>query len=117
MEGGRTDITGDEEVETRHEGPTAGAATDPGVSNLVWDPQDPLFEFNDENSGVTQTPVAASTPVVAQIEDEMPELEDASPEEPPQVGLPRSPGTSTSLVMLPKGFIPDYSDMPLSGFS
>ena len=61
--------------------------------------------------------MAGLTPVVAQIEDEMLELEDASPEEPPQMGLPRSPGTSASPVMLPKGFVPDYSNMPLSRFS
>ena len=77
MEGGRTDIVGDKEVEIRDEGLIAGAVIDPGVGDLVWDPQDLLFEFNDENLGVTQTPVAALTPVVVQIEDEMPELEDA----------------------------------------
>ena len=117
MEGGRTDITGDEEVETRNEEPTAGAAIDPGVGNLVWDPQDLLFEFNNENLGATQTPVAALTPVVAQIEDEMQELVDASPEESPQVSLPRSPGTSTSPVMPIRRFTPDYSDVPLVRFS
>ena len=45
------------------------------------------------------------------------ELEDANPEEPSQMGLPWSLGTSTSPEMLPKGFVPDYSDMPLSRFS
>ena len=96
MEGGRTDIMGDEEVETRNEGPTTRALINPGVGDLVWDPQDPLFEFNDENLGMTQTPVAASTPVAVRIKDEMPELEDASPKDPPQVSLPRNPGTQTS---------------------
>ena len=91
--------------------------TNPGVCDLVWDPQDLLFKFNNENSGTTKTPVAALTPVATQIKDEMPELEDVSPEEPPQMGLSKSPGTSTSPVMLPKGFVPDYSDMPLSRFS
>ena len=43
----------------------------------------------------------------------MPELEDANPEEPPQVDLPQSLGT---LGMLPKGSVPDYSDVPLSRF-
>ena len=61
--------------------------------------------------------MATLTPVVAQIKDEMLELEDASPEEPSQMGLPQSPGTSASPVMLPKGFMPDYFDMPLSRFS
>ena len=117
MEGGRTNIAGDEEVEIRDEGPIAGVTTDPGVGDLAWDPQDPLFKFNDKNPGATQTPVAASTPVVAWIEDEMPELEDADPEGPPQVSLPRSPGTSTSLVMPLRRFTPDYSDVPLVRFS
>ena len=88
MEGGRTNITGDEEVETRNEGPTVRASIDPGVGDLVWDPQDLLFEFNNENLGMTQTPVAASTPVVVGIKDEMPELEDAGPNDPLQVSLP-----------------------------
>ena len=61
--------------------------------------------------------MAALTPVAAETEDEMPELEDVSPEEPSQMGLPWSPGTSTSPVTLPKGFVPDYSDMPLTRFS
>ena len=100
-----------------NEGPATWAATSPGAGDLDWDPRDVLFKFNNENSGTTQTPVAASTPIAAQIEDEMPELEDVSPEEPPQMGLPESPGTSASPVTLPKGFMPDYSDVPLSGFS
>ena len=104
-------------METRDEGPTTRVTTSPGASDLDWDPQDPLFKFNDENLGATQIPVAALTPVVAETKDEMLELEDASPEEPSQMGFPWSPGTSTSPVMLPKGFVPDYSNMPLSGFS
>ena len=103
MEGGRTNITGDEEVETRNEGPTVRASIDPGVGDLVWDPQDQLFKFNNENLGMTQTPVAASTLVVAGIKDEMLELEDMGPEDPPQVSLPRSPGTQTSPVIPPRG--------------
>ena len=35
VEGGRTDITGDEEVETKNEGPTTRTTIDPGVGNLV----------------------------------------------------------------------------------
>ena len=117
IKGGRTDITGDEEVETRDEGPTTWAVTGPRAGDLDWEPWDPLIEFNDENSGITQIPVAASTPVAAETEGEMPELEDASLEEPLQMGFPQSSGTSTSLVTLPKGFMPNYSDVPLSGFS
>ena len=116
MEGGRTDVAGDE-VEIRGEGLTEGAAIDPGAGNLVWDPQDLLFEFSNENSGVTQTPVAALMPVAAQVEDEMPKLEDADPEEPPQGSLPRSATTSSSPMMPVRRFLPDYSDVPLVGFS
>ena len=82
MEEGRTDIAGDEEVEIRDEGLTTGAATDTEAGDLVWDPQDLLLEFNDDNLGVAQTPVAALAPVVVQIEDEMPNLEDADPRDP-----------------------------------
>ena len=49
--GGRTDIAGDEEVECMDEGSTTQVAAGPGVTNLDWDPRDPLFKFNDENSG------------------------------------------------------------------
>ena len=59
MEEGRTNTAGDEEVEARDEGLTTGAAIDKEAGDLVWDPQGPLFRFNDKNLGVTQTPVAA----------------------------------------------------------
>ena len=88
----------------------------PGVTDLDWDPHDPLFEFNDENSGATRIPVAASMPVAAEAEDGMPELEDANPEEPPQMDLPQSSGTSASLGKLPEGPTPDYANMLLSRF-
>ena len=72
----------------RDEGLTTGAAIDTKAGNLVWDPQDPLFEFNNKNSGVTQIPVAASTPVVMLMEDGMPDLEDVDPKEPSQRNPP-----------------------------
>ena len=117
MEEGKTDIAGDEEVEIRDEGLTVGTVIDTKAGDLVWDPQDPLFEFNDENSGMAQTPVAASTLVVVGIKDEMLELEDAEPEGPTQGSLPRSPITSASPVMPIRRFMPDYSDVPLVRFS
>ena len=113
---GRTDIAGDEEVEDRDEGSTTQAMAGPGVANLDWDPRDLLFEFNDQNLGVTGAPVVASTAVVAEVEDGMPELEDLNPEEPPQMDLPQIPGTNASLGMPPEGPVPNYSDVPLSGF-
>ena len=82
MEEGGTNVAGDEEVEVGGEGLTTGAASNPEAGDLVWDPQDPLFEFNDENSGVTQTPVDTSIPVVMLTGDGMPDLEDTDPEEP-----------------------------------
>ena len=88
MEEGRTDTVGDEGVQARNEGFTMGAATDTEASDLVWDPQDLLFEFNDENSDVTQTPVAALTPLAVLTQDEMLDLEDADPEGPPQGNPP-----------------------------
>ena len=53
IEGGRTDIAGDEEVETRDEESTTWAVASPGAGDLDWDPRDPLFKFNDENLGAT----------------------------------------------------------------
>ena len=91
MEESVADVAGDEEVEVREEGLTTGAAVGVEAGDLVWDPQDPLFEFNDENSGVTQTPVAALTTVVMLVEDEMPNLEEVSPEEPLLGDPPRVP--------------------------
>ena len=49
-EGGR-----DEEVEVRDERFTTGTAVDAAAGDLVWNPQNPLFEFNDENSGITHS--------------------------------------------------------------
>ena len=51
--GERNDITGDEKVESRDEDSTTWAAAGSGTSDLDWDPRDPLFEFNDKNSGAT----------------------------------------------------------------
>ena len=75
-------MAGDEEVEGRDEVPTTQATADSGATNLDWDPCDPLFEFDDENLGATQALVAASTPVAAEVEEGMPELEDVNHEEP-----------------------------------
>ena len=113
MEEGRTDTAGDEEVEVRDEGLATGAAVDTEAGNLVWDPQDLLFEFNNENLGVTQTPVAASTPVAALTGDEMPDLEDADPKGPPQGNPPKSPITSAPTMTPIRRLMPDYSDVPL----
>ena len=90
MEEGGADVVGDEEVEVRDERATAEAAVDVEARNLVWDPQDPLFEFNDKNSGITQTPVAASMPVAMPAEDEMPDLKELDPREPLLEGPPRA---------------------------
>ena len=112
----RADIAGDEEVECRDDGSTTQVTASPGVTDLDWDPCDPLFEFNDENSGTTHTPVAALMPVAAEEEDGMPELEDASPGEPPQMDPPQSSGTGISLETFPEGPVPDYANVPLSRF-
>ena len=77
--GGRTDIAGDEEVEGRDKGSTTWAAAGPGVTDLDWDPHHLLFEFNDENSGTTRAPMAASIPVLAETGDKMPELGGCEP--------------------------------------
>ena len=61
----------------------AGAALETGLAHLTWDPRDPLFEFNDENCSITQTPVAASMLVSMPAEENMPELERPDLEQPP----------------------------------
>ena len=118
MEGSEADVAGDEEVEGRDEGVIAKAAVEAGAADLVWDPWDPLFEFNDENSGIAQTPVASLTPVSMPAKDEMPDLKGPDPEGPP----PERPQVKGLLaddpkVMLILGLIPDYLDIPLVGFS
>ena len=118
MEGSEVDVAGDEEVEGRDKGVTAEAAVETGVANLGWDPWDPLFEFNDKNSSITQTPIAALTPVLMPAENDMPDLKGSDPEEPPS----ERPQVESLLVDNPKAtsmreLIPDYSDIPLVGFS
>ena len=85
---------------------------------MVWDPWDLLFEFNNENSDITQTPIAALTPVSMPAKDDMPDLKGLDPEEPPpgrpQVkSLPVDNPKATSI----KELIPDYWDIPLVRFS
>ena len=118
MEGSEADVTGDEEVEGRDEGVTTEAAVEEGAADLVWDPWDPLFKFNNENFGITQTPMAALTPVSMPAEDEMPDLKGPDPERPP----PERTEVKSLLADDPKAMlitelILDYSDIPLVGFS
>ena len=113
---GRADVAGDEEVEHGEDGSTAPVAASPGVTDLDWDPHDPLIEFDDENSGGAHVPVATSTPSVTGAEDEIPELEDAGPEELLQTDLPQRQDPNASLGMLARGPAPDYADVPLNRF-
>ena len=118
MEGSEADAAGDEEVEGQDEGVTAGAALEAGVADLAWDPWDPFLKFDNENSGTTQTLVAASTPVLTPAKENMPSLKGPDLEEPlaeePQV---ESPSAEDPKPMLIRELIPDYSDIPLVGFS
>ena len=82
MEGREADAAGDEEGEGQDEGVAAREALEVGVANLAWDPQDPFLEFNNENSGTTQTSVAALTPVSMPAKENMPDLEGPDLEEP-----------------------------------
>ena len=68
---------------------------------------------------MTQTPVAASMPVAIPAEDEMPNLEEADSKEPSGNlrGSPEGPTASAPKVMLIRGLMSDYSDIPLVGFS
>ena len=82
------DIVGDEEVKGQDEGATARAAPERGIADMTWDPEDPFLESTDEDPSTTQTSVAVSMPV----KETMPDLKEASFEEPqaeePQVESP-----------------------------
>ena len=118
MEGHEANVAGDEEVEGRDEGVTAEAAVEAVAANLVWDPQDPLFEFNDENSSITQTPIAALTPVLMAAKDEMPDLQGPYPKgHPPERPQVESLLADDLKVTSTGELILDYSDIPLIGFS
>ena len=117
MEEGEADVVGDKEVEVKAEGPSIEAAANAEAGDLVWDAQDPLFEFNDENSSVTQTPMAALTPVVMPAEEEMPDLKEVGSKEPSLRDSSESPAADAPKVTSIRGLVPDYSDIPLVGFS
>ena len=97
MEGSEANAEGNEEVEGQDEGVTVRVALEVGVANLTWDPQDPFLKFNNKNSSTTQTPVAASTPMLMPAEENMPGLKGPDLEEPWQ----RNPESRALQQMIP----------------
>ena len=95
-------------MEEWDEGATAGAVSETRVTDITWDPEDPYLEFNDENPSMSQTPVAALTPVLIPTEGTLTGPEQPSLKE-PQVENPEPVSISE--------LIPYYSDVPLVGFS
>ena len=109
MEEGYVDTVGDKEVEKWDEEVAASAIPETGITDITWDPEDPYLEFYDESSGAHQTPVAALTPVL------MPTEETLCPV-PPSLKEPQRDIPAPEPVVIDDS-IPDYSDVPLVGFS
>ena len=107
---GDADTVGDEDVEEQDEETTASTVHETGVADITWDTEDPYLEFNDENSGTHQTPVAASTPVSIPTEGTLTGPKQPSLKEPQVENSAPDPVAISELV-------PDYSDIPLVGFS
>ena len=78
------------------------------VTDITWDPEHPYLKFTDENSSMIQTPVAALTPVSMLTEGTIMGLEQPSLKQ-PQVENPEPVSISE--------LVPDYSYVPLVGFS
>ena len=81
------------------------------TDDLVWNDNDPYFEIDDESLGVHKTPVAASTPLSAPTEETV-------------LSPPSSPGNEKLHREIPTvepelidALTPDYSDVPLVGFT
>ena len=85
------------------------------LSDVEWKEDDPLFEFNDENVTIPQTPDAASTPVQTSMENKT-----DSPLESP---LKKKPCFRESIAVClmkatpPLHLEPDYSDAELVGYT
>ena len=111
-EGVEADMARDEEVE----GGDMEAAVDVTLNanatdNLVWNDNDPYFKIDDESSAVHRTPVAASTPLLAPTEETV-------------LLPPSSPGNEKLCREIPTVepelidvSTPDYTDVPLVGFT
>ena len=82
MEEGDTDTVGDKEVEEWDEGATASAVPKTSVVDITWDLEDHYLEFNNENSSLHQTPVAASMAISIPTEGTLVGPEQPSLEEP-----------------------------------
>ena len=108
MEEQDADTVGDEEVEAQKEGAMAGAVPETRVTDITWDLEDSYLKFTDETSSTIQTPVAVSMPMLIPTEGTLTGPEHPSLEE-PQVENPEP--------VLISELIPDYSDVPLVGFS
>ena len=85
------------------------------LSDVEWKEDDPLFEFNDENVTIPQTPDAALTPVQTSTENKT-----GSPLESPLGKKPcfwESIAVHLSKAAPPSHLEPDYSDAELVGYT
>ena len=111
-EDAKADTAGDEEVE----GGDGKAAIDVTIDanatdDLVWNDNDPYFKIGDASSGVHRTLVAASTPMLTPTEETV-------------LSPPATPGNEKLCREIPTvelelidALKPDYSDVPLVGFT
>ena len=81
------------------------------TDDLIWNDNDSYFEIDDESLGVHRTPVAASTPLLTPTEETV-------------LSPPASPGNEKLCREIPAvepesidALTPDYSDVPLVGFT
>ena len=106
------DMAGDEEVEGGDREAAVDVALDPNATDdLVCNDNDPYFEIDDESSGVHRTPVAASTPMLAPTEETV----FSPPSSAGNEKLCREiPTVEPELIHVST---PDYTDVPLVGFT
>ena len=111
-EDAEADTARDEEVE----GGDGEAAVDVTLNanatdDLAWNNNDPYFEIDDESLGVHRTPVAASTPLSAPSEETVL----LPPSSEGKEKLHREiPTVEPEFIDV---FTPDYTDVPLVGFT
>ena len=85
------------------------------LSDVEWKEDDPLFEFNDENVTIPQTPDAASTPVHTSTENKMGTFLKSPLKKKPCFW--ESVTVHLSKAAPPLCLEPDYSDAELVGYT
>ena len=85
------------------------------LSDVEWKEDDPLFEFNDENVTIPQTPAAASTPVQTSTENKTGSFLESPLRKKPC--FQESITVHLSRAAPPSCLEPDYSDAELVGYT